>query len=93
MIKILFEDLYYKGKLLVFTWHFKKEFENLRKPIEFVLDILEKGEHFLIAKKQKKYNVFYPFKRKYLCLSYVEHENIILIHIKPTTKKLEEKRK
>jgi len=49
VIKIYFEDLYWKGKLLV--------------------------------------------RRKYLCLSYVEHENIILIHVKPTTKKLEGKRK
>ena len=72
---------------MVFTWHFKEEFEQLKKPIEFMLDILDNGEHILVSKKQKKYNVLYPFKRKYLCLSYVEHENIILIHIKPTIKK------
>ena len=93
MIKINFEDLRWKGKLLVFTWHFKEEFDKLKKPIEFVLDVLDEGEHVLISKKQNKYNVFYPFRRKYLCLSYVEHENIILIHVKPTTKKLEVKRK
>lgn len=87
MIEIYFEDLYWKGKLLVFTWHFKEEFDRLKKPIEFVLDILDKGEHVLISKRQNKFNVFYPFRRKYLCLSYVEHENIILIHVKPTTKK------
>ncbi len=87
MIKIFIEDLHWKGKLLVFTWHFKKELDKLRKPIEFVIEILDKGEHVLISKKQNKYNVFYPFRRKYLCLSYVEHENIILIHIKPTRKK------
>lgn len=86
MIKILFEDLHWKGKLLVFTWHFKEEFDKLRKPIEFVLDVLDKGEHILISKKQNKYNVFYPFRGKYLCLSYVECENIILIHIKPIRK-------
>ena len=89
MIEIYFEDLYWKGKLLVFTWHFKEEFDKLKKPIEFVLDILDEGEHVLISKRQNKYNVFYPFRRKYVCLSYVEHENIILIHVKPTTKKLE----
>ena len=89
MIKIYFDDLYWKGKLLVFTWHFKDEFDKLKKPIEFVLDILNEGEHILVSKKQNKYNVFYQFRRKYLCLSYVEHENIILIHIKPTTKKPE----
>ena len=93
MIKILFEDLHWKGKLLVFTWHFKEEFDKLRKPIEFVLDVLDKGEHILVSKKQNKYNVFYRLRGKYLCLSYVEHENIILIHIKPTTKKLEAARK
>ena len=91
MIKIYFEDLRWKGKLLVFTWHFKEEFDELKKPIEFVLDMLDEGKHVLVSKKQNKYNVFYPLKRKYLCLSYVEHENIILIHIKPTTKKLEGK--
>ncbi len=93
MIKIYFEDLCWRGKLLVFTWHFKEEFDKLKKPIEFVLDVLDEGEHVLISKKQNKYNVFYPFRRKYLCLSYVEHENIILIHVKPTTKKQEGKGK
>ena len=93
MIKIFIEDLYWKGKLLVFTWHIKEELEKINKPVEFTVTILEKGEHYLVSKKQNKYNVFYPFRRKYLCLSYVEHENIILIHIKPTTKKPEEKRK
>ncbi len=93
MIEILIDDLYWKGKLLVFTWHFKEELDRLRKPIEFVVEILDCGEHILISKKQNKHNVFYPFRGKYLCLSYVEHENIILIHIKPITKKLEEKRK
>tara|TARA_Y100000310_G_C20170378_1_gene573387 strand:+ start:99 stop:380 length:282 start_codon:yes stop_codon:yes gene_type:complete len=93
VIKIYFDDLYWKGKLLVFTWHFKEEFDKIKKPVEFVLDILNGGEHVLISKRKNKYNVFYPYQRKYLCLSYVEHENIILIHIKPTTKKLEEKGK
>lgn len=87
------EDLRWKGKLLVFTWHFKEEFENISKPLELVLEVLENGGHHLVSKKQNKYNVFHPFKKKYLCLSYVEHENIILIHIKPTSTKLEEKRK
>jgi hypothetical protein len=84
-------DLYWKGKLLVFTWHFKDAFDKLKKPLEFVLDILEGGGHHLVAKKQNKYNVYYPLRRKYLCLSYVEHENIILIHIKPTRKRPEGK--
>ena len=91
MIKIYFEDLRWKGKLLVFTWHVKDEYDKLKKPIEFVLDVLDEGEHILVSKKQNKYNVFYPFRKKYLCLSYVEHENIILIHVKPTTKKTEGK--
>lgn len=93
MIKIYFEDLRWKGKLLIFTWHFKEEFDKLKKPIEFILNVLDEGEHILISKKQNKYNVFYPFRRKYLCLSYVEHENIILVHVKPTTKKTEGRRK
>ena len=93
MIKIIFEDLYWKGKLLVFTWHFKEEFDTLRKPLGFVLDMLDGGEHILVSKNQNKYNVFYPFRGKYLCLSYVEHENIILIRVKPTSKKLEVKGK
>ena len=87
MIKIILEDLRWKGKLLVFTWHFKAEFENLNKPLEFVLDVLENGEHRLRSKNQNKLNVFYPFRGKYICLSYAEHENIILIHIKLKGKK------
>lgn len=89
MTKILIEDLHWKNKLLIFTWHFKEEWDKINKPIEFVLEILDKGEHIISSKKQNKYNVFYPYRRKYLCLSYVEHENIILIHIKRTSKKLE----
>ena len=93
MIKILLDDLRWKGKLLVFTWHFKEEFDKIRKPLEFVLDVLDNGEHILVSKTQNKYNVFHTFKGKYLCLSYVEQENVILIHIKPTTRKLEDRRK
>ncbi len=93
MKEIIEDDLYWKGKLLVFTWHFKEEIDKLNKPIEFILEMLERGEHVLISKSQNKYNVFYPFRKKYLCLSYAEYEEIILIHIKPTTSKLEEKRK
>lgn len=93
MKEIFEEDLYWKNKLLVFTWHFKTEFESVKKPIEFVLEILENGEHHLVGKKQNKYNVFYSYQQKYLCLSYVEHENIILIHIKPINKKLKQRQK
>jgi len=91
VIKIYDENLSWKGKLLVFTWHFKEEFDKFKKPLEFVLIILEKGEHILVAKNKSKYNVFYPFQKKYICLSYVEHENIILIHIKPVKRKPEGK--
>ena len=73
--------------MLVFTWHFKQEFETLNKPLEFILRVLEKGEHVLVSKRQKKYNVFYPYKRGYICLSYVEYESVILIHIKPIRKR------
>ena len=93
MRKIFGEEWYWKGKLLVFTWHFKREFDKINKPLELVLEILEQGEHHLVAKRQNKYNVFYPYQHKYLCLSYVEHENIILIHLKPTGKKREVKAK
>jgi len=87
VIKIFINDLQWKGKLLVFTWHFKEEFEKINRPIEFVLDILNDGNHFMVSKRQNKYNIHYPYKRKILCLSYVEHENIILIHIKFKRKK------
>lgn len=93
MIKIFGEDLHWNGKILVFTWHFKDEFEKINKPLEFVLEILEHGEHRLVSKNQNKYNVFYPFRHQFLCLSYVEHENIILIHIKPTGTKPEARTK
>jgi hypothetical protein len=85
--------LHWKGKLLVFRWHFKEEYDKIGKPLDFTIEILDCGEHILVSKNQNKYNVFYPYKGKHLCLSYVEHENIILIHIKPITKKPEVKRK
>ncbi|MFH1510627.1 MAG: hypothetical protein ABIF10_02965 [Candidatus Woesearchaeota archaeon] len=70
-------------KLLVFTWHFKEEFDRLKKPLNFVLDILENGRHIQVGKRENKYNVFYPGGGKQLCLSYVEQEVIIMIHVKP----------
>ena len=83
----------WKGKVLVFTWHFKEEFDKLRKPLDFVVDVLDGGEHILVSKNKKKYNVFYPYRGKNLCLSYVDNESVILIHIKPTRKNLEKHRK
>ena len=74
--------------MLVFTWHFKEEWDSINKPLEFVLEILDHGEHVLISKKQNKYNVFFPLNRLFLCLSYVEREDIILIHIKPSRKRI-----
>ena len=65
------------------TWHFKEELDRLNRSLYFVLGILENGEHVLVSKRQKKYNVFYPWRDRYLCLAYVEYEKIILIHIKP----------
>ena len=89
VIKILddLDDIYWKEKLLVLTWNFKYEFEKLKKPLEFILEMLQKGDHILISKKLNKYNVVYPFRKKLLCLSYVEQEDIILILIKPKRRK------
>jgi hypothetical protein len=86
--KILVDNLQWKGKLLVFTNHARREFEELGKPIELALDILIGGKHFLVSKKHNKFNVFYPYKNKNLCMSYVEQEDIILVHIKPTNKRV-----
>lgn len=88
MINIFQEEFYWKGKLVVQTYHFKEELEKVNRSMEYVLTILNYDEHILISKRQDKYNVFYPFKDKYMCLAYVLHENvIILIHIKPTGRK------
>lgn len=86
VIKIFDEELRWRGKLLIFTWHFKEEFDLLKKPLEFVLVVLELGEHVLVSKTQNKFNVFYRWRDGFICLSYVEQDNIILIHIKPTSK-------
>ena len=82
MIKI-FEDMFYKGKRLIMTWHFYQEWEMLNKPLEFVLHILKHGEHRLVSKRQQKFNCLFPWRGKFLCLSYVEEDAFILIHIKP----------
>ncbi|MAG78331.1 hypothetical protein CL616_03115 [archaeon] len=87
MIKI-FAYLAWKGKKLRLTKHFALEFDNLNKPLEFVLDILKNGEHYLINKKEQKFKVYLPYKKKYLCLVYViDQDNLILIHIKPKRSK------
>ena len=81
-------DLLWQGKLLVFTYHAKEELEALNKYEEYVLSVLERGTHYLVAKKQHKYNCFAPYQEKYVCVSYVIHESsVIVIHIKPTNKK------
>lgn len=85
--------LSWKEKELEFTWHFNKEFEQFKKQREFIIEILDKGEHVLISKKQKKYNVFYPYQRKFICWSYAIKNEIILIHIKPISDKPGEKEK
>lgn len=79
--------LLWKGKTLVFTKHIIGELEKLNKEYEFVLEVLEKGQHRLISKRQNKYESIYPYKNRNLRLVYAEYENIILIHIKPTGKK------
>ena len=82
--EIFGKDLRWRERILIFTWHFKKEFEMFRKPDEFILDILDHGTHALVSKNRRKYNVLFPYKGRMLCLSYAAHEDaIILIHIKP----------
>lgn len=74
--------------LLIFTRHFKGELEQLGKFEEFVFYVLEKGEHTRISKKQNKYKVLQPYKKRAICLVYAIHEDsIVLIHIKPIRKK------
>ncbi len=68
--------LLWRGKVLVFTRHIISELEKLNKNYEYALDLLEKGEHRLVSKKQNKYNVIYPCRKKHICLSYSENENI-----------------
>lgn len=83
IIKIC-DELVWQGRLLRQTKHFALEFYTLHKNYEYIIKILTNGEHYLISKRQQKYNVYFPFKGKYLCLSYVIDGNtIILIHIKP----------
>ena len=62
MVEIFTEDLRWKGKLLVFTWHFKEEFDKLKKPIEFILDVLDKGEHILMSKTLRTMSKIIDFR-------------------------------
>jgi len=82
VIKI-FEDLLWKGKRLIFTWHFYQEWELLGKPLATVLDILNNGRHERISKRQQKYQCIHPWRGGELCLVYVEEDDYILIHVKP----------
>ena len=84
-----FPEYYWNGKLLVFTFHFKRELEKLGKFEEFALKVLENGEHRLVSKRQNKYNALYRHKNKFICVSYAKsNKAVILIHIKPTGRKL-----
>lgn len=84
----MFDDLFWDGKKLIFTRHFKKELEMLGKFEEFALYILENGEHNRISKRQDKYKVLRPYRKEAICLVYAFHEDsVILIHIKPTNRK------
>jgi len=84
----MYEDLYWNGKRLAFTRHFKEELAMLNKFEEFALYILERGIHERISKRQNKYNVLCRHKKKAICLIYAVHEeSIIMIHIKPIRRK------
>lgn len=83
MIKIFVDELYWNGKKLRFTWHAAREFDNIRKPFDFALYILNHGEHRLVSKRQNKYNVLCRYGSGHICLSYVMLNDIIIIHVKP----------
>ena len=68
------------------TRHFKIELNKLNKHTKFVLDVLCFGKHYLISKRKNKYNVYYPFRKKFICISYIQLDRIILIHIAPIKK-------
>jgi len=84
----MYEDLYWNGKRLAFTRHFKEELATLNKFEEFTIYVLEKGVHERISKRQNKYKVLCKYKKRAICLIYAMHEEtIIIIHIKPIRKK------
>lgn len=76
------EELRFKNKDLIETGHFKNELYNIyRKNLDFVLEILEKGEHRKESKE--KMRVERKAKNGVWELVYAETDKeIILIHLK-----------
>ncbi len=76
------EELRFKNKDLIETGHFKNELYNIyRKNLDFVLEILEKGEHEKESKE--KVRVERKAKNGVWELVYAETDKeIILIHLK-----------
>jgi len=76
------EELKFKNKDLIETGHFKNELYNIyRKNLDFVLEILEKGEYEKESKE--KVRVEKKTKKGVWELVYAETDKgIVLIHLK-----------
>jgi len=76
------EELKFKNKDLIETGHFKNELYSIyRKNLDFVLEILEKGEHEKESKE--KVRVIKKAKGGVWELVYAETDKeIVLIHLK-----------
>lgn len=76
------QERYYKDKPLRYTKHIRGELDKENKSIDFLEEILGKGEHIVISKNKKKYEAKKGVGKFEWTISYADHEEcIILIHL------------
>lgn len=76
------QEKYFKGKPLKYTRHIREELDIENKTIDFLDEILGKGDHKPTSKKKNKYEAVLPMGKFEWILSYAEYEEcIILIHL------------
>ena len=76
------QERYFKGKPLRFTRHIRGELDRENKTIDFLDEILKRGDHQLSSKRKNKYEAVLGVGKFEWILSYAEYEEcIILIHL------------
>lgn len=75
-------EWYWNDRILRFTRHIRRELDREEKTIDFLCEILENGESKLRSKRERKFEMHYAMGKHVWILSYVEHEDcIILVHL------------
>lgn len=75
---------WWNKKFVVITMHIIDELDRQNKTVDFLGDMMEKGDHKIISKKQRKYECKLRVGKTIWKLIYVSKEDkVFMIHLKP----------